>query len=75
MNTELITFVNTTRRWSNQVHAEETHSEFSQTSKKELFAKIFKRLKPLIIFTKSSILEVWKEIFRLTFGIIFFNVT
>ena len=35
------------------------HSEPSQTSKMELFAKIVNGLKPLTVFVKSSILDVW----------------
>ena len=37
----------------------EAYSEPSRTSKMELFAKIVNSRTPLIIFTKSSILDVW----------------
>ena len=39
--------------------AAKTYAEASQTSKMELFEKIVNNLKPLTIFTKSSVLNVW----------------
>ena len=39
----------------------EAYSEHCQTSKMELFAKIVNSWKPLSIFAKSSILDVWQD--------------
>ena len=40
------------------VHITEAHQEPSETSKRKLFAKTVNKCKPLIIFTKSSTLDV-----------------
>ena len=39
----------------------ETYWEFCQTCKMERFAKIINGWKPLIIFAKRSILDVWQN--------------
>ena len=39
----------------------ETYSELSKTSSMELFEKIVKSWKPLTIFAKTSILDIWQD--------------